>query len=72
MAIIGAKIGLVGNVGMPMLIGIGAASGFALACLTNVWPSWLLLVGAFLVVIYVVYAFVSPRGGGVERRYYAG
>jgi len=63
MAIIGAKIGLVGNVGMPMLIGIGAASGFALACLTNVWPSWLLLVGAFLVVIYVVYAFVSPRGG---------
>jgi hypothetical protein len=63
MAIVGAKIGLVANVGMTLLIGIGAAAGFALACLTGVWPIWLLLVGAFVVVIYLVYTFVSPRGG---------
>jgi hypothetical protein len=61
-----AGLDKIGNI----IIGIGGGAGFAVACLlkdstgVTLWPTWLLLVGAFAVVILFVYTFTQGRAGG--------
>jgi hypothetical protein len=61
-----AKAGITGNYSYYAM-GLSAGMAFILVCYANIWPIWLLYIGAFLVVMLFagfIVGKVLPNGGG--------